>query len=415
MTRPSQLLTPLALTLALSALSPLAAHAQEATSKAFPAESQNEPAPRDAGDTPFGFKLSLGGYLQARYQNIRDDKRVQQFVGRNDGFSLSNARLNLGLKREKLRAFFSLEGARERREPLNRAQGDTRTMILDAYMDYELSRYLTARFGRFKPAYDANEWESTAGLLFADRALESRGVLGVEGLNVAGLSLTRQTGLQLLSGIPFTKDVTLNIIASVTNGNSFDQFSNDNESLAYTGRVFLKARVNKKIKLRVGGGAYLNDVTSGELPDLVSERRVGFTGDARLKVYGLTAQGQWMRQATKALDVPSEPERTGEGFHVEAGFDFGAFDKHLKGIMPAYRFARYDPTASVSSTSTDAALSAALDADEVTHHTIGLNWMVNKGKFDLPLKLQLNYTFAGEQEARKIKNDRLDVLVQMMF
>lgn len=422
MSRSPHRITPLALALALSpliALSPLTAHAKEseagskATQKAFPAEAQGDLPTRDMSAGPF--KLSLDGYIQTRYQNIRDDERVAQFIGRNDGFSMSNARLNLRLKRDRLRAFFSLEGGRERREPLNRAQGDVRTTILDAYMDYEFSRYLTVRFGRFKPAYDANEWESTAGLLFADRALESRGVLGVEGWNVAGLSLTRQTGLQVLSDIPLGKKVSLQAIGSVTNGNSSDQFTNDNESLAYTGRVFLKASLHKEVRVRLGGGVYLNDVTSGELPDLVSERRKGFTADARIKVYGLTVQGQWMRQVTSAIDVGVEPERTGEGFHVEAGFNFGAFEERLRGVMPVYRFAQYDPTASVSATSTDSGLRAALAVDALTHHTIGLNWLLDNKRLDLPLKIQLNYTFANEEKARQVKNDRVDVLVQMMF
>jgi hypothetical protein len=50
-----------------------------------------------------------------RYQSIQDDPRVAQFIGLNDGFALSNARLQLNLKRGPLRAFFSVEGARERR------------------------------------------------------------------------------------------------------------------------------------------------------------------------------------------------------------------------------------------------------------------------------------------------------------
>lgn len=365
------------------------------------------------GDTPFGFKAELGGYAQMRYQSIQDDPRVAQFIGLNDGFALSNARLNLSLKREQLKAFFSVEGARERREPNNRAQGDVRTLILDAYFDYEPLRALTLRFGRFKPAYDANELESTAGLLFVDRALESRGVLGVEGINERGLSLTRETGVQLISRLRFTNDAGLKLIASVTNGNSAEQALNDNESLAYTGRLVFRARLNKDLKLRVGGGGYYNELTSGELPDLISEQRLGMTGDLQLYLFGLIVQGQWMRQVTTFVEVVDEPKRVGEGFHVEAGLELGVLSPSLKGIIPSYRFANYDPTKSIDSTDVD--LQVALDADALTHHTIGLTALFTESPVDMPLKLQVNYTLAQEQEARVTQNDRLDVMLQVMF
>lgn len=366
-----------------------------------------------SGDTPYGFDVGLGGYAQVRYQSIQDDPRVAQFIGLNDGFALSNARLNLSLKRDHLSSFFSLEGARDRRQADNRAQGDVRTLMLDAYIDYEFMPAFKIRLGRFKPAFDANELESTAGLLFVDRALESRGVLGVEGINERGLSLSRQTGLQLISKLRFTQDLGLNLIASVTNGNSAENALNDNESLAYTGRMIFKARFNKDLKLRVGGGAYINEVTSGELPDLISEERLGMTADLQLYVFGFTLQGQWMRQVTTFVEVIDEPTRTGEGFHIEAGLDLGLFTSILKGITPAYRFAHYDPTKQIDST--DQTLQNALDADALTHHTLGLTVLLTKSPVDEPLKFQVNYTLAQEQDARVTQNDRLDIMLQMMF
>jgi hypothetical protein len=285
--------------------------------------------------------------------------------------------------------------------------------MLDAFFDYELIPAFTLRFGRFKPAYDANELESTARLLFVDRALESRGVLGVEGINERGLSLTRHTGVQLISRARFTKDMGLKLIASVTNGNSAERALNDNESLAYTGRLVFKARFNRDVKLRVGGGAYLNEATSGELPDLISERRVGMTGDVMLELYGLIMQGQWMRQDTTFVEVVDEPTRTGEGFHIVAGLDLGILSPTLRGVIPAYRFANYDPTKRVDST--DATLQTALDADALTHHTIGLTALLTKSPLEQPLKLQVNYTLAREQEARAARNDRLDLMLQVMF
>ena len=56
--------------------------------------------------------------------------------------------------------------------------------------------------GQFKPAYDAEELQSTADMLFIDRAVESRGIRGVEGFNINGLSLTRQVGVQSYGQYP---------------------------------------------------------------------------------------------------------------------------------------------------------------------------------------------------------------------
>ena len=381
----------------------------------FPAEKQKNKASR-ALLTKRGFEFNVEGYTQMRYQRIEDDAEVGGFIGRNDGFGLSNARLNLEAKRDQLSAFFSIEGARDRRLPNNRAEGEVRTLMLDAFFTYEFSPMLRIQLGRFKPAYDANELESTAGLLFADRALESRGVLGVEGLNVAGLSLPRQQGAQINGVIAFdrNKDTRLKYFISFVNGNTAEQPLNDNDGIAVVGRLELNLRVSRSVSMKLGGGAYINEITEGEMPDLISEKRTGYTADAALKLHGLRLRGQWMRQDSSFVDVPQEPVRTAAGFHTIVGFDLGKLSPALKGIMPAYRLATYDPTQNAESDS--ATLSAGLDADALTHHSVGLNLFMNKMKaIREPLKLQINYTIAQEEEARKANNDRFDILLQMSF
>ena len=82
--------------------------------------------------------------------------------------------------------------------------------------------------------------------------------------------------------------------------------------------------------------------------------------------------------------------------------------------MPAYRYATLDPTKEAESD--NATLAAGLDADALIHHTISLNIFMNRIKeIQEPLKLQINYTFTHEEEARRSNNDRLDVLLQMSF
>ena len=313
-------------------------------SRAFPGE-QAKRKKRQSFRTARGFELNLEGYTQVRYQRIEDDPKVAGFIGRNDGFGLSNARLNLTAKKDALSAFFSLEGARDRRLPNNRAEGEVRTMMLDAFMTYEFSPMFRVQLGRFKPAYDANELESTAGLLFADRALESRGVLGVEGLNVAGLSLPRQQGLQLNGVFAFDgqKNTRLKYFISFTNGNTAEQPLNDNDHIAVVGRVEFTHRVSRDLSMKFGGGAYMNEITEGALPDLISEERVGYTADAALKLYGLRLRGQWMRQDSTFIDVPQEPERVAQGYHAIIGFDLGKLGPSQRGSCLPIAMRRMTP------------------------------------------------------------------------
>jgi hypothetical protein len=388
----------------------------QAPSEPNPFPGNKEKKPQRNAMSAHGFELNVEGYGQVRYQQIENDEDVANFIGRNDGFGLSNARLNLTAKRGDLSMFFSMEGARDRRLPNNRAQGEVRTMMLDAFFTYEFIPALRLQFGRFKPAYDANELESTEGLLFIDRALESRGVLGVEGLNVAGLSLPRQAGVQLNGVIAFdqSKDTRFKYYLSVVNGNTAEQPLNDNDNLAVVGRMELNLRVNKQVEIMLGGGAYFNEITEGEMPDLISEDRIGYTADASLRLYGLLLRGQWMRQSSTFIDVPNEPERVAQGFHAIAGFNLGKIANVLKGFVPAYRLSVYDPT--YDAESDNATLAQGLDRDDVTHHTVGLNVFFNRiQSIKEPLKLQINYTIAQEAEARQASNDRLDILLQMSF
>ena len=89
----------------------VSAHAQESKNpNPFPGNSGSEGsnAGSTASDTSRapktslssrGFELNLEGYMQVRYQQIENDEEVGSFIGRNDGFGLSNARVNLDARR----------------------------------------------------------------------------------------------------------------------------------------------------------------------------------------------------------------------------------------------------------------------------------------------------------------------------
>ncbi|MEE2645140.1 MAG: hypothetical protein VYD19_09425, partial [Myxococcota bacterium] len=100
------------------------------------------------------FQLSFEGYTQLRYQQIENDTELTDFVGRNDGFSLSNARLRITGVREKLAFRIELDGARDRREANNRARGEVSAEVLDAWLAFRPHRAFQLHAGRLKPLFD---------------------------------------------------------------------------------------------------------------------------------------------------------------------------------------------------------------------------------------------------------------------
>jgi hypothetical protein len=349
-----------------------------------------------------GFQVGVSGFLGAQYTNVFEDKAQTDFVGRNDGFVLANARLIVNAKKDDVRILLALEGATDRRDARNTSSGKVEVSLRDAYVSYEPCRWFHARAGQFKPPFDAEELQSDTALLFIDRAVESRGVLGVEGYNATGLSLERQAGAEIESDpIYLSDDLPLGFAyyGSVTNGSGANEPLNDNDKLAYTGR--LELYYGKY--LTAGGGVVYDQVSTGVIPNQFDETHLGIAADLNVDVFGVLLSGQYMQQKRTFDDVSAQPDSTARGYHFQVGW------RGPWGLIPAYRYAVYDPTADFDTS--DPVLKKTLDVDEVTQHTIGLTWLVP----DKPLKLQVNYTIAMEQKGRSIDNDRLDALVQATF
>ena len=285
----------------------------------------------------------------------------------------------------------------------NTATGRVEVGLRDGFLAYRLHDAAQLRFGQFKPDFDMEELQSTRDMLFIDRAVESRGVLGVEGYNVGGLSLPRQVGLQLFGFVPFAKDFRFTYALTVSNGSGGNRPLNDNEQLAYTGRI----AIEQSKHLVLGGGFYFNRFSTGEPPDLVTDEAMGWVVDLtyrrKLGAVGLILNGQFMERMTTSVDVPSEPETKSRGFHGALGLELP------RGFTVAYRYAYLDPTQEFEAE--DKVAQANLDADSVTHHTMAATYTCE----DLPAGIQLNYTLVMEDEARAVDNDRIDVLVQVIF
>jgi hypothetical protein len=347
------------------------------------------------------FAIGLEGYLRTEFVAISDDDKTD-FIGLNDGFALGNARLGVVGTVDDFSFLLQFDGAVDRRSARNTSAGQVKTELKDAWMRWSPKEWLNLRLGQFKPPFDAEEQRSTAAMLFVSRALESRGVKGVEGVEIEGLSVDRQVGLMVGSDPVRFGDsgVGGSYALALTNGTSANQPLNDNDSLALYGRL----EVQYEDLVVLGMGAYVNDRTTGELADLIDERRVGLTADLSVTVAGVTLQGQFMQTTSSFPDLAVQKSEVAQGFHFEVGYDLASL-----GLVPAYRFAFLDPTASFEVV--DETLADSLDRDEATHHTLGLTWNVP----DSPVRLQANYTITLEDPARVFNNDRLELLGQLVF
>jgi hypothetical protein len=362
-----------------------------------------EPAatPTPAATPPSEAHFRPFGYVRTLFSAVFDDEKSTDFVGQNDGFQMANARLGLEVTKNHTRAVISVDGAVDRRDDLNTSKGTVEVRLRDAFAEWKPCAGFKATAGQFEVPFDAEELISTPDLVFVDQGVESRGVKGVEGFNVDGLSLDREVGLLLSSDpIYFMKDgIGLTYALAVTNGNAASHPLNDNESLSYTGRIEVLWA-----KLVTLGFAYnANKITSGEAPDRLNETRSGIAADLQVNVFGAHLLGQFMQRTTTPQDVAGEPDVVAQGFHVQLAYD-APF-----GLTPGYRYAQLDPTADVQVE--DPVTAERLDQDEIKVHTLGLSWAVP----DEPLTIKVNYHIILEDEAVKLANNRLDLLFQGVF
>jgi hypothetical protein len=350
-----------------------------------------------------GDGVSVSGYVRARYGMVLEGEEGPGFVGINDGFFLDNARLIVSAKKGAVDAVVSIDGAVDRRAAANTATGQVDVGLKDAWVGYTVADYLKIQAGQFKPPFDAEELQSTKAMFFIERAVDSRGVRGVEGYNVDGLSLPRQAGALVSGDLGLGAGVALGYGLSVTNGSGANHPTNDNDELAYTGRLTLSHDTH----LSVGAGVHYNRITNGAVPDLLSDDELAWVVDfsyrRQLGPIGFFLAAQYLVRDTTSVDVEAEPKRSANGYH-------GAFGLMLPaGFSLGYRYAHLDPTAQFEAE--DPVVEAVLDTDAITHHTVGLGYDVD----GTPLGIKVNYTLAQEDEGRALDNDRVDILMQASF
>src|SRR5688572_14542363 len=143
-----------------------------------------------------GFTWEPFGYLRMQYVASQNDPNVQ-FVGRDDGFELQNARLGArGKLGDKASFVVSIDGAVDERAQINSPDGKLKVGLRDAFADVVIGAggALFARAGFFHSLVDPESLIPDTQRAFVDKPLESRGVRATEGYQTQGLTPGRSIG-----------------------------------------------------------------------------------------------------------------------------------------------------------------------------------------------------------------------------
>jgi len=328
-----------------------------------------------------------GVRLRLRYGAVEDDPTVA-YVGRNDGFGLTSARVKLrGTYSSWVSFALSLEGGFVEQTDKNLVSGSTFAALKDAWVDVHPFDFFQARFGQFKLPFDEESIRSTASLRFTDRSVAARGIRTGEGYQQLGLTPPRDLGVMVGTQDFRVGPIGLLYLFSITNGNGVNQAYNDNSAPAFHGRLALSLWDF----LSVGGGALYNPRTTGELPNLFDENDVGFTADLHAAVLGAFLDAGYHYVMTQ-YPTTGAPDSVAMGAAVEAGYVLWF------GLGAGYRFGWFEPT-------------STFDNDSVMEHTVGVRYDFP----ELPLTMVLDYTIALEEPGRELQNNRVAGVLQLDF
>ena len=341
--------------------------------------------PAKAVDASERFAWQPFGFLRMQYRFVQNDPSVD-FIGRDDGFLLQNARVGVvGALGHKASFVVALEGAVDEREARNDPQGHYRVALRDAYVDVPVRGRLAVRAGLFRTLTDP-DLDATTRRPFVDRPLESRGVEPTEGYETDGLAPTRSVGAALRydPGAPHA-GARLGFELAVQNGG--DEYASDNDNDLPAVSVSLFARLPHESWI-VASARY-NRRTEGDLPFRQDEDDLQATLGVRIAT-GPILLGAGATVVRTLFPTVDGPARDTYGAHGQLVFRTG-------GALPlafGYRFGVLDPSSLVLT-------------DRVLEHTVG-------GVLELPsyrARLLLQATHVMDQ--RDLTNDRVQLAAEI--
>ncbi|MBV8760232.1 MAG: porin [Deltaproteobacteria bacterium] len=385
---------PTAAVVMLAALSRFAA-AQEATTAGPPPAPGPNPAPAPAADKqqvapepeagPIGhkFELSAFGYLRMQYIAVQNDPNVQ-FVGRDDGFELQNARAGIrAVLDDKADVILAIDGAVDERAQ-NQVQGKLRVGLRDAFTDVHVGRPLDVRAGYFLAWVDPEALIPDTQREFVDHPIESRGMRSTEGWYTPGLPPGRSMGVALhMDPKPVASGAAIGFELAVQNGADEFAANNDNDMPAVSAAGVVRLPSNGFVI----AAARWNPRTVGDLPFRQDETDYQGTLGAHV-AFGPVAVGGGVIVQRTIFESTGGPAQDAYGAHAQLMVTIPS----AQPLAVGYRFGVLDP-------------SSLITTDRVMEHTLGIVLGVPSYR----MRVQLQLTHVAEQADRDLSNDRIQL------
>ncbi len=341
--------------------------------------------------------LELSSYFILNGQWVQQDPNYL-YVGRNNGFSLADARIEVtGRPTENLWIFLSMDGAVANRSATDPSQGNRIVALKDAYGVYSPGYHLRIEAGQFKSPQDVEDLLEETEIKFPTRSLLTDGLHTPAGYETNGLALDRQIGVALGTDaipLPFGS-----IIAQVmvSNGNGPNALFNNTSIPGVIGRV----AVGLFGIASIGADGYFMPQATGTQPDLFRDDWYGAGGDIRVEWNGIHVMGLIQWRDTEHL-TSGAPDEHALGYTLEAAYRLPGF---LHFLEPAVRYASLDPSdAIVDANGNDIATVESLD--------VALNlYAPGTGNG----RLSISYVHRMEDPARALQNDGVDMSLQVSF
>lgn len=333
---------------------------------------------------PPAFDYKPFGYLRMQYIAVQSDPNVQ-FVGRDDGFELQNARIGVrGSLQDIVRYVISIDGAVDERAQ-NMVEGKLRVGLRDAYADLWISRAIAVRAGYFETWASPDALVPDTAREFVDKPLEIRGMRSTEGWYTPGLPPGRSLGAAVR--LDPERPNALGLELAVQNG--ADEFSsnNDNDKPAVSAAALFRLPSDGFL---VAAARY-NPRTVGELPFRQDETDLQGSVGAQVSAGPVSVGAGAIVQRT-TFESTGGPTQNAFGAHGQLMF-------RIPGERPisiGYRFGILDP-------------SSLIVTDRVIEHTAGALVAVPQ----LRMRFQLQATHVQEQAARELSNSRIQVAAEV--
>ncbi|HEY5923281.1 MAG TPA: porin [Kofleriaceae bacterium] len=329
------------------------------------------------------FKWEPFGYLRMQYIAVQNDPNVE-FVGRDDGFELQNARVGVrGDLQGVARFTISIDGAVDERAQ-NDPQGKLRVGLRDAYVDFWMGGDLAIRGGYFQTWVDPNALVADTSREFVDKPIETRGMRSTEGWYTQGLPPGRSLGAAVRMEPEEANKVGLEV--AVQNGADEFASNNDNDKPAVSAAVMFKLASEGFIV----AAARWNPRTVGDLPFRQDETDIQGSLGAQVNAGAISLGAGGIVQRT-TFESTGGPVQNAFGAHAQLMFKLPG-----RPLAVGYRFGILDP-------------SSLIVTDRVIEHTAGAVAGVPQWR----MRVQLQLTHVMEQAARELSNSRIQLAAEV--